>query len=339
MKITYKIILGLAVLFLLFPVIYFLKEVYTAPGDINNTKIFTISSGEGAKQVSINLEKEGIIKDHYAFLFYVYAKNNYKNIQAGDYLLSSGMNIADIVKMIVNGNISQRKITIPEGWDLRDIADYFQSQGISTREDFYSIVGEPTKTDNNINISGYGFPGKPSGLSLEGYLFPDTYYVGYGDNAETIIKKTLENFDQKITTEMKAEAKAQGKSTFEILTMASLIEKEVKTYHDKQIVSGILWNRLNKGMPLQVDSTVLYANGGDASKVYTDDTKIDSSYNTYKYKGLPLGPICNPGIDSVEAALNPITSNYYYYLSAPDGTTHFSKTLEEHNINKVKYLK
>lgn len=339
MKITYKIIFGLAILFLFFPLAYLLREIYVAQGNVNNTKMFTISNGEGAKQVSLELEKEGIIRDRYAFLLYVYARNNYKDIQAGDYLLSSGMSIADIVKMIVSGNISQRKITIPEGWDLRDIAAYFQSQGISTKAEFYSIAGEPTRTDNDIDISGYTFPGKPAGLSLEGYLFPDTYYAGYSDDARTIIRKALDNFDRKITPEMKAEAKAQGKSMFEIITMASVIEKEVKTSHDKQIVSGILWNRIAKGMPLQVDSTVLYASGEDTAKVYTNDTKIDSPYNTYKYRGLPLGPICNPGIDSIEAALNPIASNYYYYLSAPDGTTHFSKTLEEHNINKAKYLK
>lgn len=257
MKITNKIILCLIVLFLLFPVIYFLREIYSSQGNISNTKIFTISSGEGAKQVSLNLEKEGIINDRYAFLLYIYAEDNYKDIQAGDYLLSSGMSISNIVNMIVKGNISQRKVTIVEGWDLRDIANYFQSQGISTKEDLYSITGEPTKTDNNVNIGSYDFSGKPSGLSIEGYIFPDTYYVGYHDSAETIIERALDNFNQKITPEMKAEAKTQNRSIFEIITMASVIEKEVKTYHDKQVVSGILWKRIDEGMPLQVDSTVL----------------------------------------------------------------------------------
>jgi len=121
--------------------------------------------------------------------------------------------------------------------------------------------------------------------------------------------------------------------------MASMIEKEVKTIEDKKIVSGILWKRLNSGMGLQVDATVLYALKKENSKVYIKDTQFDSPYNTYKYQGLPLGPISNPGADSIIAAIYPTKTNYLYYLSAPDGKTIFSKTLEEHNYNKAKYLK
>jgi UPF0755 protein len=149
----------------------------------------------------------------------------------------------------------------------------------------------------------------------------------------------LINFDDKITSDLKKEIKNQNKTLFEIITMASMIEKEVKTMEDKKIVSGILWKRMDSGMRLQVDATVLYAQNKEGLKVYTKDTQIDSPYNTYKNDGLPLGPISNPGIDSIIAAVYPTKTAYYYYLSASDGKTIWARTLEDHNNNKIKYLK
>jgi UPF0755 protein len=146
----------------------------------------------------------------------------------------------------------------------------------------------------------------------------------------------LKNFDQKLTPALMAEIKAQKKSIFSIVTMASLLEKEVKTQEDKKIVSGILWKRIAIGMPLQLDATINYiTNKGDAS-VTIKDTKINSPYNTYKYYGLPKGPISNPGLDSISAAIYPTKTNYLYYLT--DGKTIFSETLEQH-IEAAKYLK
>ncbi len=334
-----KIIIYLVSLFLLISIAYINEEIYSPQGNLNNTKMFAIEKGQGAKEISLNLEGDGIIKNPYLFLLYVYAKGNYMNIQAGEYLLSPGMSVSDIVNMIVAGKTAEEKLTIVEGWDLRDLAVYFEKQGLATKDEFYNITGIPTATNNNISIEEDILNDKPQGISLEGYIFPDTYYYNKNDNAETIIKKAMDNLDKKLTPELREKIKSQNKSIFEIITMASLIEKEVRTPADKAIVSGILWKRLANGMGLQVDATVLYATGKENSKVYTVDTKFDSLYNTYKYRGLPLGPICNPGMDSIIAAIMPTKTDYLYYLSAPDGTTHFSKTLAEHNLNKAKYLK
>jgi len=146
----------------------------------------------------------------------------------------------------------------------------------------------------------------------------------------------LSNFEKKLTQELKDEIQKQKKSVFDIITMAAMLEKEVRTLSDKKIVSGILWKRLEAGMPLQIDATINYITGKSDPGATIKDTKIDSPYNTYKYKGLPKGPISNPGMSSITAAIEPTDSPYWFYLS--DGATYFSKTLEEHNVNKAKYL-
>jgi UPF0755 protein len=174
--------------------------------------------------------------------------------------------------------------------------------------------------------------------SLEGYLFPDTYYFNYGDTAIEVAKTMLANFGEKLTSKLRSEIKNQGKTIYEIVTMASLIEKEAATDTDRKLISGVLWKRLDAGMRLQVDATVLYATGKTGS-VSIEDTKTDSPYNTYMHAGLPAGPICSPSLNSILAAIYPQDSPYWYYLATPEGKTIFSKTLEEHNAAKYKYLK
>jgi len=151
--------------------------------------------------------------------------------------------------------------------------------------------------------------------------------------------KMLANFDEKITPDLRKEITKQKKTIFEIITMASLIEKEVAMDEDRAIVSGILWKRIKLGIPLQVDATITYITGKNNTKISLNDTKINSPYNTYKYRGLPPGPIANPGIAAIRAAIFPKSSPYLFYLSAPDGRTIFSKTLEEHNTAKTRYLR
>jgi UPF0755 protein len=179
---------------------------------------------------------------------------------------------------------------------------------------------------------------KPKQASLEGYLFPDTYELKEQDLAGSLAKSMLSNFSEKLTPELLKEISGQDKTVFEVVTLASLLEKEVRTMADKKTVSGIIYKRLRNGMRLQVDATVLYALDKEGTKVSYDDLWLDSPYNTYRYSGLPPGPICNPGRESLLAAVYPEENEYWYYLSAPDGQTHFSRTLEEHNVKKVKYL-
>jgi len=326
--------------FLLILIIFLISSVFMPSNKEIDAKLFTIEKGQTVKEIALNLKEEKLIKSSNIFIIYAAITGKYSKMQAGEYLLSSQMSVSRIISIFTHGETAKESLTIIEGWDLRDISKYFKDKNIAEEEDFYAIVGNPTGENETVNVEDYSFlSDKPTKISLEGYLFPDTYYIDKSDDLDSIINKMLINFDDKITSDLKNEIKNQNKTLFEIITMASMIEKEVKTMEDKKIVSGILWKRMNSGMRLQVDATVLYAQNKEGLKVYTKDTQIDSPYNTYRNDGLPLGPISNPGIDSIIAAVYPTKTAYYYYLSAPDGKTIWAKTLEEHNNNRIKYLK
>lgn len=300
--------------------IFFWTGIYLAKDSTSQTtKIFSIKKGEGTREISINLEKEGLIRFGPLFRIYAITQGMTGKLQAGEYQLSPSMNIPEITEKFVAGDVIKEKITIIEGWNLKDIGFYFENKGMFQAEELY---------DERADI--------------EGYFFPDTYQIRRGATLEEIINKAVDNFNKKLTEELRNEIEKQGKTIQEIVIMASLIEKEVYNTPEcpdcKKLVSGILWKRLENGMPLQVDATISYITGKKTTKVSIEETKIDSPYNTYKYQGLPLGPICNPGLESIIAAIEPESSEYWYYLSTPEGATIFSRTLQEHNIAKAKYL-
>ncbi len=246
--------------------------------------IFNIEKGEGSRDIAINLEKEGLIRLSPIFRIYVLTVGVSDKLQAGKYELSPSMSIYQMTKKFASGDIAKKIVTIPEGFTVKQIEEKL-----------------------NITIDS----------ALEGFLFPDTYQFSYDATAEEIIKAMQDNFEKKLTENLRKEIARQKKTISEIITMASLIEKEVKTRKDKDLVSGILWKRLKIGMPLQVDSEMW----------------------TYENRGLPPVPICNPGIVSIKSAVYPEDSEYWYYLSTKEGQTIFSQTLEEHNLAKARYLK
>ena len=278
-------------------------------------EFFLVKKGDSVFQIGQNLEQRGFIKNKYLFNLYVLASGKQSKLQAGEYVLSSSMSISKISQKLISGNIAKEIITIPEGWNLRDIAWYFENKGMFQAEELYEMT------------------------ELEGYLFPDTYEISRGASLEEIVKKMTDNFNKKLTPELREDIQKQEKTVSEIVIIASLLEKEIQTLEDKKMVAGVLLNRLQVGMPLQVDATITYITKKQTTNISKEDTQIDSPYNTYKYTGLPLGPICNPGMESIKAAIYPQPNSYWYYLSTPEGETIFSKTLEEHNIAKAKYLK
>lgn len=278
--------------------------------------LFSVEKGQGGKEIALNLEKEGLIKSASLFRFYILTIGKADKLQAGDYFLTPLMTIHQIAKKLYSGDMIRIKVTIPEGFTIKQIDARLSGLGLIQQGEL--IIFNST---------------------LEGFLFPDTYQFSLINNPEEIIKKMLDNFDKKLTLDLRKEIETQNKTVFEIITMASLIEKEVKTFKDKKLVSGILWKRIENNIPLQVDATIIYITGKKTTKVFKKETQIDSPYNTYKYLGLPVGPISNPGLESILAAIYPESSDYWYYLSTLEGETIFSRNLEEHNIAKVKYLK
>jgi len=290
------------------------------PGGVS--KEFVIQKGDSSAKVARLLAEQALVRSRYLFIGYTLLAGKEKEFKAGRYLISPAMSVSEIVKIFSEGRAEPEGIivTIPEGLNSGEIAQ---------------VLG---KNFNGLKNSDF--------QKNEGYLFPDTYWFKEGETGGEIIKKMTDNFEVKtrgLVTEISVS------KLHEAVIIASLLEKEVKTENDMRLVAGIIYKRLELGMPLQTDATVAY--GACLSKWLSqricdvvqvnliENIKIDSPYNTYTRKGLPVGPISNPGLKSLNAALNPITSDYLYYLSAKeDGRTIFSKTAAEHQRNREKYL-
>lgn len=280
--------------------------IFSAPGDFPTGKVVRIEEGLSLSQIAGKLKSAGIVKFGWPLSFIIKTFNKEKNAQFGDYIFESPISAFGVAKKIIGGGfgVDKIKVTVPEGSTLKDIAEIFGSFENFNKDDFL------TTAEN-----------------LEGYFFPDTYFFSpYADTGE-IIKEMKDNFKNKA-----------GDIDRKVVIMASLIEKEAANKSDRRIISGILWKRLDIGMPLQVDAIFPYIIGKKSSELTLEDLKIDSPYNTYLYKGLPPRPIGNPGLGAIEAALNPVDSSYFYYLSDKEGNTHYAASFEEHKINKRKYL-
>jgi len=326
-KIVYIILVFLIII--LVSLIIFWWQIRTPLNPIGETKIFKVSKGDSAKVIAENLKDTGLIKNPFLFRLYIFLALSQYSLKPGEYELSSKMPIRDIGDTLVLGGVNEVIITIPEGFSLKQVEDRLVGAGLAKRDELmnykFSKDVPPILSD------------KPKSVSLEGYLFPDTYRFFKDATLSDVISKMIDNLSNKLTPDLKTAIKNSSYSTYEILTMASLIEKEIPKDSDRSIVAGILWKRLKAGVPLQVDATLVYITGHN--ELYEADRKINSPYNTYLYRGLPKGPIANPGLSTIKAAIFPETSPYWYYLSTKDNTTIFSKTLEEHLRNKAIYLK
>lgn len=303
---------------------------------------FIVTKGESLKDIASNLIKSDLVRRKELFIYYAYYKKEWQKLRAGEYALRRDMNIPEILEKFVEGKVvpNEFTVTFPEGYSARDMDAILTKNNLLQSEEFRRVAGE-----------------------WEGYLFPDTYRFKKGASATTVRDVMLTNFKAKFTTPMRKDAEAllDRKKLYKdiakdckdrgrlledsvcagdaFVIMASLIEKEVRDVRDMKLVSGILWKRMEIGMPLQVDVTIVYLTNKKTGEVLLDDLKIESPYNTYLHAGLPPAPIANPGLQALMAAVYPEESEYLYYLSKPTGETVFSKTLEEHNIAKAKFLK
>lgn len=318
-------------------------QIYLPHADFRGSKTVIVETGLGSRKIGAFLKYEGVIDSKWAFVLYVSLKGSASDLKPGTYVWQDSITIPELTHDLLRGGSIERVITIPEGWGVRDIAEYFTENSVAPQDEFLRLAGAGGAAHFRGDFSFLA--DAPQIAGLEGYLFPDTYRIFRDATSKDIIIKMLANFDKKLTPDLREEITRRKKTIFDIVRMASLIEKEVISDEDRAIVSGILWKRLRLGIPLQVDATVVYANQlttdnqQPTTRITTEDTKIDSPYNTYKYYGLPPGPIANPGISAIRAAIEPKESEFLYYLSAPDGRTIFSRTLHEHNAAIKKYLK
>jgi UPF0755 protein len=317
-------------------VILFANFEFASDVTLPTGKTFTITKGEGLSTIADNLQKEGIITNPFWFKIYAVIEGRRSNFLAGTFFLPQKTNIKILVKMLTNAEFTQleSQITLIEGWTAEDIADYLTKKQLVEKKDFLQYLN-----DNALKNEYPILKDRPTGAGLEGYLHPDTYRVYQATTAEEIVRKTLDNLEQKLTPKLRDKIKTQGSSVFKILTMASIIEKEMTGAENKKIAAGIFWKRIKEGYPLQSDATINYITKKGMSQPLYKDLEIDNPYNTYKNYGLPPGPICNPGIESIIAATEPTITPYYYFLTTKTGEVIFSKTYDEHLRNKQKYLK
>ncbi len=301
-------------------------------------RTFEVVAGSGLSRVADSLKEEGFIAN--AFWFKVYAKlsGNARVLQAGEFTLQEGMNYKSIGNTLLQGTTDEVSITIPEGYTIEQIGEVVRGSFDISEEEWDRVVaaGGPFE-DHPFVVAAR----KPAALSLEGYLFPDTYRFFEDSTAEDIVGRMLLEMQENVeAANVRLSVYENGPTTLhEYLTLASILEREVRGERDMKIVSGIFYNRLEIGMALQMDSTVNYVTGKKTPGISLADTEIDSPYNTYMYAGLPPGPISNPGSQALNSLAMAEETDYFYFLTDAVGTVYYGVTHDQHVANKNAYLR
>ncbi|MBF0378661.1 MAG: endolytic transglycosylase MltG [Desulfamplus sp.] len=302
-------------------------KLLATPSQSNNINLITIRHGESLSNIAKKLETSAIISNKYLFIILAKYKGDSKKIKAGEYEFSNKDTPENILDMLVRGKVKLHKITIPEGFNIKEIAKVVEKAGFGTSEDFIKSA-----TDK-VFISSLGIEAE----SLEGYLFPETYFFSAEANHKKIISRMVDRFNKVFTPEWKDICKKSGFTIHNIITLASIIEKETANSAERPLISSVFHNRLKRGMRLESDPTVIYAIPNFNGNITKNDLLAPTPYNTYSITGLPAGPIANPGKLSIEAALFPPKSDFLFFVSKNDTTHYFSKNIKEHNLAVRKY--
>ncbi|HCX27521.1 MAG TPA: endolytic transglycosylase MltG [Candidatus Portnoybacteria bacterium] len=327
---------GAAAVLILAGLAYAAYEIYMPVNKTNLQAIeFVVEKGQGVKEISWRLQEAELIHSPFWFQAYVWVRHQGSYLQAGKYSLGQNFNMPEIASIITGGKVisNEVKITFPEGFTGQQIKARLIEQGVVAA----SSLGNDPVLDYQVQ---YKFlTDAPIETDLEGYFFPDTYIFERDVKKEEIIKKFLDNFDKKLTPDLREAISNQRRTIFEVITLASIVQQESVDETEMPLIAGVFAKRLQLGMALQSDATINFVTGKKDRQPLYEDLKVQSPYNTYLYKGLPPGPICNPGLATIKAAISPQQTDYLYFLHPLNGATVFSKTADEHNRNKAKFLK
>ncbi|MBY0217222.1 endolytic transglycosylase MltG [Paenibacillus illinoisensis] len=303
--------------------------------------VFEIKSGSGTSQIADQLEQEGLIRSGLAFKGYLKWKKQGSSFMAGTYSMNPGVSYDEIISKLNSGEVVPEemvKFTIPEGYTVLQMADKLSAEGVVDREEFIKLANDPSSFDVDI-IKDIPVD-EELRYVLEGYLFPETYELKKGSSTHDVMQRMLEEFQTKITTipDLDSKLKARNLSLHELLTIASLVEREVVVDEERALVAGVIDNRIKQDMKLEIDATVQYLLDKPKARLLFKDLKVKSPYNSYLNKGLPPGPIASPSLESIEAALAPEASDYLFYVTKKDGSSGhlFAKTYKEHQQNIAK---
>jgi len=283
-------------------------------------QVIIVGEGMSLKEVAGNLESKGLITNKTIFMLWTRLMGNSRQIKAGEYLLSSDMAPIRIMEILTKGVIITYPVTIPEGFSIEQIGDILAANVLADKTRFISLTHEPGI------LQKYGI----SSPSLEGYLYPDTYQFGKGLSPALIIDVMVKRFWE-IMEPHRKQIEALGMTVEEVVTLASIVEKETGRAEERPVIASVFLNRLRKGMRLDSDPTVIYGINDFTGNLTRKDLLVSTPYNTYVIRGLPPGPIANPGLGSIKAVLYPAETDYLYFVSKNDGTHYFSSTIEEHN--------
>lgn len=289
-----------------------------------------IPTGSGVATIARRLEEAGVIPDRLSFRYAVWRMGDHRAMKAGEYRFDKPMSPIEVARAIQRGEVYLRQITFREGLTIRDMAAKFEQDGFGSRQAFIEAASRAELVKDL----------DPAATDLEGYLFPDTYALARRDTAGRLVELMVARFQRQVGRDLPDRARAAGRTVRETVTLASLVEKETGKAEERSLVAAVYANRLRIGMGLQCDPTVLYAlqrAGRDVKNITRDDLQFDSPYNTYKYAGLPPGPIASPGKASIDAALDPADVPYLYFVSRNDGSHVFATTLDEHNRNVFQW--
>lgn len=330
-----KVILGLLLAAVIalgmaaYQVIRWAEGPVVPPQEHPPSKIVVIPDGTTFQQVAALLERERLIKSRAVFVLFGKSQSAERKIHAGEYELNPSMVPAEILSKLLLGQVVLHPITIPEGLTISQIADVMVQHGISSREEFVRV------TNDKALIAALGIKAD----TLEGYLYPDTYKFPREVKAKEVVVAMVDHLRQVFGADLQVRAQEMKMTLHEVLTLASLIEKETGSGDERPEISAVFHNRLKKRIPLQSDPTVIYGLPNFDGNLRKKDLSSPSPYNTYRWAGLPPGPIANPGVEAIRAALYPANSRALYFVSRNDGTHQFSVTLAEHNEAVEKYQK
>lgn len=288
---------------------------------------FTITPGQSLKQIAANLENQGLITSQSLFKLYVQYKRASTRLKAGEYQLSAHTPPARILNQLLEGRVKLYRLTIPEGLNMDEIALLVQKANFCDATHFLSLCRD-TDFIKIVKVNSH---------SLEGYLYPDTYFFPKQTTCRQVLEKMVATFHKIYTREWEKKGEDLGFSVHEIVTLAAIIEKETGDASERPLISSVFHNRLKRNMRLESDPTVIYGDKEFDGRIRTRHLRRKTPYNTYQLRGLPLGPIANPGALALKAALYPNTSPYLFFVSKNDTTHYFSKTLSEHNKAVRKY--
>ena len=282
-----------------------------------------IKDGMSTGEIADKLAEKNIISSSLKFRILSRLRGYDDQMKPGTYVFTQNMEDEEVFEKILNGRKHVVTFTVPEGFGVKDIAQRLYGLDLADEEDFLKAAE---------NFAPYGYMKKQKNViyAAEGFLFPDTYSIETDASIEDILNLMAKNFDTRITPEIRAKAEEKNLSVYELATMASLIEREVRYPEDRAIVAQVFFKRLQLNMPLQTDATLQYLMNAPKEDVSIEDTKIESPYNTYLYAGLPPGPIANAGMESIEAVLNPADTDYLYFVADRQGHNHYANTYDEH---------